>query len=293
MPSLRGNLFGFDYALVWRVTSGGIATGQLNPDSPGTAPQTSHAYTISGPMTCELPGANFGTFDFRGGGAYEGSVDGGLESLSNGTLTVSQCDATLAALLGGGSIDTTTITGGPIIWSPNSLNPSPTQVGLMLMRKHQSQVAATKGTIYYDCALYPKVQMRMIRGNFSQDTGLNTSPIVLQIKPQIAAYFPWGEAFGTNQDWYNNQNIEFSLTSAYPWHMTSFLQDAAETDTVLAYKPIYETVTGGRANSVHSVNGSVTAPSSITASTATVVMSAAGTANQWRVHFYQTSYETV
>lgn len=294
MPTTRGNLLAFDYAQFWRTTTAGVATGQLDPDSPGSAPQTSHSFLLEGPMTCELPGATFGRFEFRGGGSYEGSVDGGLESLSNGTLTLSQCDASLAALIMGSSLDVTTILGGPTIWSVDNMRPSPVQGGLMLTRRIQSQVAASQGIVSYISTIFPLVQMRMTQGNFSQDTGLNTSPVTVNITPQIGSKFPWGEAFGSSQGWYSNQGIEFNIQSDYPWALTAFLQDNSETDTVLAYKPIYETVTSGRTNSVHTVdNGTVTAPSSITASTATVVMSGAGDASKWRNHFYQTAFATV
>jgi hypothetical protein len=292
MPTLRGNDFGFDYALVWRVGSNGIATGQLDPNALGSAPVTSHAYFIRGGISCNLPLPSFGTFDFRGNGAYEGSVDAGLESLANGEMSVSQCDATLAVLLAGGSLDTTTITGGPTIWSPNQLHPTPRQVGLALIRKRQSQITATAGQIYYQTVLYPKVQMRLVQGNFSQDTGLNTSPVTLSIKPQIGTRFPWGEAFGTNQDWYNNSNIQFSIESDYPWAMTSFVQDNSETTYTLQYLPVYSTVTAGRANAVYAVGGVPTAPTSVVVGTGVVTLAAAGTANVVDVGFYQTEYLT-
>jgi hypothetical protein len=293
MPTTRGNLLAFDYAQFWRVTSAGIATGQLDPDSPGTAPQTSHSFLLEGPMTCELPGATFGQFKFRGGGSYEGSVDGGLEDLTNGTLTLSQCDASLAALIMGTSLDTTTITGGPTIWSVDNMRPSPVQGGLMLTRRIQSQVTASQGIVSYITTIFPLVQMRMTQGNFSQDTSLNTSPVTVSITPQIGSKFPWGEAFSSTQGWYSNQGIEFNIQSDYPWALTAFLQDGTETDVVTAYKPIYTTVTDGRANSVHTVNGVVTAPTSITIATATIVKAAVGTADQWSNHFYQTAFDVV
>jgi hypothetical protein len=286
----KGNLFGFDRAFLWRVGSNGIASGQLDPVTPGSAPLTSHAYEATGVMASEIPGANFGTHEFRGGGAYEGKADSGLENLTDGTLQLSQADIALAVMLAGGLQDVTTIAGGPIIWGTNDLNPSPRQVGLMLIRGVQSRVTATAGVNYYDTVIYPLVQMRMIYSNFSQDAGVNTGAITCSIKPQVASRFPWGVAFGSNQDWYNNTSIWAGIRSVYPWAMTSFLQDGVETDTVLAYEPIYDTVTNGNTNSVHSVNGTVTAPSSITIATATVVMGAAGTANQFRTHFYQSLY---
>lgn len=292
MTVTQGNSYGFERAFVWRVNSSGIATGQLDPDSPGSAPLTSPAYEVGGPIEFTMPGANFGTFEFVGGGSYEGSADGGLQSLAEGSMQSSRLDAALAVLLAGGSVDTTTIAGGPKIWSPNMLNPSPNQVGLMLQTRLQSRDSATAGLNKYASIIFPLVQMRLIKGNPTQNAGTNPTPTTLSVKPQIATKLPWGVAFDSNQGWYNNSNIWYGINSDYPWHLVAFLQDNTETDTVLTYKPIYDTVTNGNTNSVHAVNGIVTAPSSITIGTATVAMSSAGTADQWRTHFYQTAFET-
>jgi hypothetical protein len=289
MPTLRGNHLAFDYAAIWRVDSNGIAVGQLDPITPGSTPLTSHALSVEGGMTCELPGATFGTFEFRGAGSYEGQVDGGLESLGNGTLTLSQCDANLAVLLAGGELDTTTITGGPTIWSVNKLNPSPRQVGLMLIRRIQSQVAASQGIVTYATTLFPLVQMRLEQGSFSQDTGLNTSPVTCSIRPQVGSRFPWGEAFGSNQDWHSNQNIEFNIQSDYPWSLTAFIADGVETTYTLEFLPIYSTVTGGRANAIYAIDGVPTAPTSVVTTTGVVTIAAAGDDGDRHVGFYQNS----
>lgn len=289
MPTTRGNLFGFDKAFVWRVDSDGIATGQLDPDNPGSTPLTSHAYEIGGPMTLEMPGANFGSFDFRGGGAFEGKADAGLESIDTGTMQSSQCDAALAVMLAGGLLDTTTITGGPTIWSTNDLNPSPHQVGLMLVRKIQSRVVATAGLNYYATVIFPLVQMRMTQANFTQEPGTNTAAVTLTIEPQVGSRFPWGEAFGSNQQWYNNQNIWFGINSDNPWALTAFIADGTETSYTLAYLPSSATVTSGRGDHIYAIDGVPTAPDNVSTSTAVVTLAGAGTDGDRHVAFYQTN----
>ncbi len=293
MTTTRGNVYGFDRAFVWRVTSGGIATGQLDPESPGSAPLTSHAYEINGPISAELPAPTFGRFEFVGGGAYEGSADAGLQGLEEGSMQSSQVDINLAILLAGGLADTTTITGGPTVWSTNVLNPSPRQVGMMLIRKVQSRVAATAGVAFYDTFVFPLIQMRLVGPNFSQEPGTNVGAATLSIVPQVGSKFPWGEAFSATQGWYNNNNIWYGIRSLYPWHLTSFLQDGTETNYILGYRPSYNTVTAGRANAVYSQNGVPTAPTSVSLTTGVVVKAAAGTANQWATAFYQTIYQSI
>lgn len=288
MPTTRGNLFAFDYMFVWRVDNNGIAVGQLDPVLPGVPPLTSHALKVEGGMTATLPGATFGAFEFRGAGTYEGRVDGGLESFSEGTIELSQCDINLAILLSGGKADTTTITGGTIIWSNNNMNPSPRDVGIMLIRRIKDQVGA--GAISYATTLFPRVQVRMVQGNFSQDTGMNTSPVTLTIQPSAARNFPWGEAFGTNQDWHNNQSIEFNINSDFPWAATSFIADGTDTTYVLGYRPKFDTTTDGRGGAIYAINGIPTAPTSVNTTTGVVTLAAAGTAGDRHVAFYQTEY---
>lgn len=287
MPTTRGNLFSFNRAFVWRIDpTTGVAVGQLNPASLGTN-VTSHAYEIAGGITANLPAATFGTHEFRGFGQYEGQADAGLESLAPGEMVCSQVDAALAVLLAGGSLDTTTIASGPTIWSANDNNPSVYQVGLALQRNIHSTLTSSAGLISYETLIMPLVQMRMIRANFSQDAAMNTNTVTLSIKPQMGGRFPWGEAFGSAQGWYSNKTLMYSIQSDYPWGLTAYIANGSATTFTLGYKPVYSTVTNGRANAVYAINKVPTAPDSVNTGTGVVTLAAAGTSADQHVAWYQ------
>ncbi len=291
MPTIRGGLFGFDRIDIWRVNSSGLATGQLDPDNLASD-TTSHAFEVSGAISAELPGANFGTFEFRGGGAFEGKADSGLENLSDGTIQASQADIALAVLLAGGNQDTTTITGGPIIWSTNDLNPSPVQVGMMLTRKVQSRVSGSAGINSYATVIYPLVQMRLINANFSQEAGVNVGAVTLSVKPQVASKMPWGEAFSSTQGWYNNNNIWFGIRSDKPWALTTWIADGIAVIFTTQYRPTNADAASGRGNNLLAINGTPTAPTTFATATGLVTVAAAGSDLDIHHAFYQTSHVT-
>lgn len=289
--SPRGNVYAFEKALVWRVGANGIAVGQLDPDAL-TPSTTSHAYVINGTITASLPDVKFGAAEFRGGGTYEGRADMGLESVGEGTLTVSQMDADLDALLQGGLVDTTSL-GGAVISAPNSLNPSARQVGLMLIARHQGRETANAGKNKYLHIIYPLVQMRMITPNLTQEGGTNPSPVTLKFQPSVAAYFPTGVAFGANQGWHQNSEFHLRLVADNPYALTTFVQDGADTTYVTGYRPVSNAVAGGNTTNWFTVNGAPTAPTSIDTTTGVVTLAAAGTSGQVAVAMYQTQFVAI
>lgn len=287
----RGNVYAFEKALVWRVGDDGIATGQLDPDSltPNT---TSHAYLINGPITATLPDVSFAAAEFRGGGSYEGRADMGVQSVGEGTLNVSQLDAALDALLQGGSVDTTSLSGATIT-SPNSLNPSSRTVGLMLIGRIQRRETASAGDNQYLHIIYPKVQMRSVTPNLTQEGGTNPSPVTLKFQASVATKFPVGVAFGANQGWYQNSEFHYRMIASNPYALTVFVQDALATTYITGYRPVSSVVTGGNTNNWFSVDGVVTAPTSIDTTTGVVTLAAAGTSGKVAVAFYQTQFVAI
>lgn len=284
----RGNVYNFVGAFVWRRNSLGLATGQLDPDSltPGT---TSHAYRIYGPITATLPDVTFKSFEFVGGGTWEGKADGGLESVGDGELQVSQMDGGLEALLQGGSVDTTSLA-NTSIWSNNSLQPSPRDVGLMLIAQIQDRSVAVGQTRYVHF-IYPSVQMRTKSNNLTQDGGTNPSPMTLIFKPQKATTFPTGIAFGANQGWYENSEFSYRHSTQYPFALTTYVQNGSGSTFTTQFKPFYSTVTGGNTDNWYTVNGVATAPTSHSTSTALLTLAAAGTSGQLAIAMYQHNWQ--
>lgn len=287
----RANYFSFDKVFFWRVDDNGIAVGQLNPDSLGSPPQTSHAKDIYGPITGTLPNSSQVAATFRGGGRAEGRAAMGLQEVGEGSLNLSQVDSDLMALLSGANVDTTSMTNVEIFARDNT-RPSAVQGGLMLVLRRQVRSGASAGKNKYVTIVYPLVEARLSIGNVTQEGGQNPTPATLTFQPSITNQFMTGVDFGANQGWYNNEEFEFILHAEYGFALTAFVADGVATTFTLAYKPIYNTVTDGKTNQWFARNGALLAPTSVSPTTGVVTLAAAGTSGDKHVAFYQTAYQT-
>lgn len=284
----RGNVYAFERAFVWRVGSNGIATGQLDPDNL-TVNVTSHAMQIHGPISAQLPDANFDRAEFKGGTSYEGSAALGLAGLSQGSLTASQLDASLSALLQGGLVDTTTLANASIA-APNSLNPSPRQVGLMLVARIQSRLSTNPGRNKYLTVIYPLVQMRLKTPNLTQEGGVNPSAVSLTFDPQVVSKFHTGVAFGANQGWERNSEFHYWLTADNPYALSVFIQNASATTFTTEFLPASSVITGGNTTNWYTIDGVPTAPVSHSTTTGLLTLAGAGTSGKIALAFHQTQY---
>lgn len=280
----RGWTYAFDRAFMWRVGSNGIATGQLDPNNLGTAPLTSHALDVRGPISATLSAPTYTRYEARGGGTYDGSATGGVETMGRLELTLDQEDPALYQLARGGLQDETTIVGANI-YSDNTLLPAPFECGLMLVWRKQT-LGSVKSTLYKHM-IYPIGTASFTKPNPTQEGGMNTQTLVLGYDPQISGYFPWGEAFGEDQNWYNYNEISFFVESVYPYALTYFLADGVATSFISAFKPALPTVTAGRAGNLTSKNGTPTAAASIVPATGVFTIAAGATGDDW-IAFYPT-----
>lgn len=287
----RANLFSFDKVFFWRVDDNGIAVGQLNPDSLGSPPLTSHAKEIFGPITGTLPSASQVTATFRGGGRAEGRAAMGLQEVGEGSLNLSQVDADLMALLSGANVDSTSMTNVQIFGRDNT-RPSAVQGGLMLILRRQVRSGASAGKNKYATIVYPLVEARLSFNSLTQEGGQNPTPATLTFQPSVGQRFPTGVAFNSNQGWYNNEEFEYVLFSEYGFALTAFIGDGTATSYTLAYRPVYNTVTSGLTNQWFARDGALVAPSSVNVSTGVVTLAGAGSSGQRHVAFYQTAYQT-
>lgn len=287
----RGNLYSFEKVFVWRVDDNGIAMGQLNPDSLGSPPLTSHARELFGPITGTLPNASQVAATFRGGGRAEGRAAMGLNEIGEGTLNLSQLDADAMAFLRGSSVDTTSMTNVEIFARDNT-RPSSVQVGMMLILRYQQRSGAQAGQNRYATIVYPLVEATLSIGNVTQEAGQNPTPATLTFQPSLSTRFPTGVAFSSNQGWYNNEEFEYILVSEYGFALTAFVGDGTATTYTLGYRPVYNTVTSGLTNQWFARDGVLLAPSSVNTSTGVVTLAAAGASGQRHVALYQTAYIT-
>lgn len=285
----RGNIYSLERAWFARVNSAGIATGQLNPDSPGTAPLTSSAYVLNGPISLTTAKPTYAKAEFKGGARFEGRADMGLDAMGDATITVSQYDPAFNALTQGALVDTTSLTNAEIS-SSNHLNPSPVTgvfCGIGRIQKRSSV-----GNDYLHI-IYPLCQLRPNDVDFTQEGGTNPSAITYTITPQTSTKFPIGIAFGANQGWYDYTEMAYYLMSSNPYHLTSWLQDASAVTFVTGYRPTSSVVTSGTTTNWVARNGVATAPTSIDTTTGVVTMPSAGTANQYTAIMYQTQFVAI
>lgn len=275
-----GNLYKLQWAWVSRINSSGIATGQLDPDSPGSPPLTSSAYLIRGPMSLKTAKGKRSITKFVGGSVPEGTVQGGLNDIEAAELQVSQFDGALRALLQGGLVDTTSLSGMEFS-AANNINPDPRTVAFCGIAKIDRKDSVKRGD--YIHFFYPQCQMSITTPDLSQTDGdqTNPSPLSITITPSVTTKFLGGVAFGVNQGWYQNSEFEYQGIAQYPYFMTAWLQDGVATTFTLPYLPKKSTVTTGNTDNWVIRNGTPTAPTSINTSTGLVTMAAVGTSGQY------------
>lgn len=285
-----GSVYSFLYAQIWRQTDAGLPTGQLDPASL-VNDTTSHAYLLTG-IEGTLPEYSYGNVSFRDGNVLRGNVETGLESLTNGTITLNTYDATLNTLLVGGNVDTTSIVNATIS-STNAGQNVPYTIGIMLTMKQFSRVPATWGHTKFLTLVYPSCTARYTPPSVNQSSGENPMTGSLVFTPREGSKFPTGNAFSSTQGWKNNRTFEYFISADYPYALSMYVQDGTETDYIVGYLPVSSTVTSGNTTNLFTINGTVTAPTSISTSTGVVVKAAAGTAGQIAAALYQTAFAPI
>lgn len=284
----KGNAYNFIAFWVSRIGSNGIATGQLDPDGTLTPDTASHALLIQGDgIASGLPDVTRRVASF-GGAEYHGKAAMGIGEITDFTLEFATNDRSLKALLMGGNVDTTTISGATIS-GPNSNNPSTNEVVIGIITREQSRDSGTDGANKYKTWIVPRCQATYYRETGANLTdGRNPQPVTVEFAPTMATKLPWGTAFGSNQGWYQNKEIIYDISGDYWYTLTYWTADGTETDFDVGYKPESSDVTSGNTTNVFAIDGTVTAPTSISTSTGNVVIAAAGSSADQHVAFYAT-----
>lgn len=279
----NGHVFDLNFAMLTRLSSGGYATGQLDPDSVGTGPTVSPALMIKGPVKLTTAKATRASVEWRGGGRPEGKKQAGVDSIGAATLEVTRWDNTLDTLIMGGNIDTTSLTNAEIS-SPNNMNNAPNTVCFIGISKIDIPNTPTK----YWHIIYPNCTVSKTSPDMQQVDGNQKNPnnITLTIEPSTATKFPVGVAFGANQGWYGNTEFEFLMLYDHPYMFDTWIADGVATTFTLSALPKKSTVTGGHTDNWITKNGVETAPTSINTSSGLVTLPAAGSASDvWNIWY--------
>lgn len=275
-----GHLFSLEFAWITRLTSGGIGVGTGDPDA--LVQDTVYpAYLMKNVISLQTAQATYSTVEFKGGGKPEGKIQAGIDTIGNATLSLSVWDNALDAVIKGGLIDTTSLSGAEIS-SPDNINPNPNTVAFCAIAKIDDVENVGSSSFFH--IFYPKCTITRNTPNVQQVEGnqTNPNPVTLNITPVTATKFPNGLAFGANQGWYGYSEFEFTLTSLYPYFMDAYVQDGTEVDWSSTYLPKYSDITGGNTKNWYTRNGAIFSSglTSHNTSTGLVTMAAAGTAAQ-------------
>lgn len=285
----KGNLFSILYMQVYRLTAGGIGVGTMNPNAltPGA---TGHAYRVVGVISNTLPAPTYELATFQGDQKILGQADLGVTDFGSFEIQLAGIDATLETLLAGHNVDTTTITSATIS-SPNTAVGSVNQVGIILTGQIQSRDTATQGTNQYYTLIFPRCEVRVSRPGLSQSGGINPNPVTLNVVPTLGGHFPGGNAFSATQAWDDNKSLFYSIVANAPYSFTAFVQDSSDTTYVLGYRPT--TNTTNQTDHIWTVNGAITAPSSVDTTTGVVTLAAAGTSGHIATGLYKTNFVAI
>lgn len=280
----KGNIAGLFAAQFFKMYNN-YSYGQIaDPGNPGSN-VTSHAYLVDNPVEVTLPEFSFERAVFRGGGQFLGSVTIGLADVPEIPFVFSDIDDTLIQLSGGGSSDTTTVSGFEIS-SLNELNPDPNDLGVFLTSKFHSRASGSDGELKYR-TLYLRGQMRFSQPPLSHAGGENPSPLRGVFYPKVVSKFPNGVALGANQSLYKNKAVMLQFVTDRPIAMTTYVANGVATTFTLAYKPWKSTVTSGNTDNWTTKAGVATAASSISTSTGVVTIASAGTTGDLHHAIYQ------
>ena len=279
----RGFAVGAVSAFVYRINGSNIATGNGDPDNL-TVDTTYHAQRLPGIISIALPSVSYETAVDRGDQSILGQLDLGPSDFGTFDIQISNESADLKALLGDSVVDQATLSNA-YISSPNPGLAAPPVVGIMFTTYFQSRDTATEGATKYRTYIFPSCQVRYQGGSASQDGGTNPNPVTLTCTPSQGSTFPGGNAFSATQGWTNNKTLYYDIVADKPFALTAYVANGVATSYILAYLPATSEV--GATDHIFTVNGTVTAPSSVSTATGVVTLAAAGSSNDVDVAVYQ------
>lgn len=284
--SSRVRNYGLVSLFVWRVSSAGIAHGQLDPQATLTGDTISHALAFIGdPISAQLPEVSRRRVTF-GGLRFLGSAFMGIDPIGAFDIQLSSVDANLYRMTTGSNIDTTTITNSQIT-SPNNNSQSPNDIGLMFSVLSQSGDDGTDGATEYRTYVIPRAQATLRETGGNVTSGENPQPATLSVTPSMASRHPWGQAFSATEGFAGNKTDHYYIQAPQPYGLTAYIADGTETTFETQFLNGSTGVASGKTDNVFSINGVVTAPTSIAAGVVTIA--AAGTNLDKHVAFYRLS----
>ena len=215
-----------------------------------------------------------------------GSAFMGTNPIGTFEVQLSSMDANLISMSKGGNIDTTTISGATL-FSQNNNAQQPNDMGMMYTRAIQDRESGSDGDTKYITTIIPRCQIFMQDGGGNVSDGENPQAVTLTVTASMASKHAWGTAFGSNEGFAGNKTDHIYVTAEYPYGLTTWIADGSETTFEVEFVPASSAVTSGNTDNVFTINGTVTAPTSISTSTGVVTVAATGSDGDNHCAFYQ------
>jgi hypothetical protein len=286
MASTRFSSYSIISAFFWRVGNDCLAYGQLDPNSTLTGDTISHALGYVGSIgTVDLPQITYKDFTF-GQADFVGRSVSGTEPVSSFTMNLSEIDLNLGVLAHNATISTTTINNANVT-SIYAGGATPNSVGLMFSAAIESRGSGCDGAKEYRTFVIPRAQISVNYGSLAVDAGNDTQPATVTVFPTKASNHPWGTAFGSAENFAGNKTWMYEIIASKPYALTTYIADGTETTFEVEYVPASSAVTDGDTDNVFSIDGVVTAPTSISTTTGVVTIAAAGSDGDVHTAFYQ------
>jgi hypothetical protein len=140
---------------------------------------------------------------------------------------------------------------------------------------------------------FPNCSMRIAAGAMGYQA---ESDIVIDITPSYVSKFIDGKTIGSaglNLGAEGDLEVEIQYISQEPIHLTAVRQDAIITTFITAYRPTSSVITLNATPNRFSIGGTDTALTSLSTTTGTATLAAAGSAGVADLLIYQTQYVPV
>lgn len=285
----KGMLAGFyNIQLAFRDSNGYPMGQQSDPDNVSNGTITSvyrvpHGVNVTPPNPTSVVATDYG------GQRIRAQQYLGVSDLGQGTLTLSEFDETFHGYVTGSSVDTTTASGISQTVDNSTVATLPRFILLADAGFTNSVTGATKRATY----IFPNVQIRPQPETITQDGGVNPNPLTYDLIPSLSTNTGYGRTFAnTSLNAAENSALYVRLIGDDAYTLTTFVDDAADTDITMGFLPTSNVVDGSI--NIFSSNGANDASNVTALNTSTGVATVvSGTAGDIRAFAYQTKFVAI
>jgi hypothetical protein len=289
LVAATGMVAGAFYVQVAKRNSNGYPMGTV-ADPEVVAADTTTSSLLIGSLDAFTPPAPTTEFAIdRGGQALRGSIALGNSATGTPSITLSEFDETLNALIKDTAADVTSVDG----WLMSAGNVQQKIFPQLITMVTTKILNIDNGSEYFLTWVFHNSQWQQASGpGASQASGVNPNPVTYNLNLSMSQRnftgVPLSESSGMQV--VDGTDAWTLVRSRWPIALTTYVADGVETDFILGYRPVFSTVTTGNVDNSFTIAGVATAPTSCDTTTGVVVIAAAGSAQDIHVAAYQTKF---